>query len=297
VSDAWGRAGTALLVLVAGWGVFLASGATAAVLEFERQWEHPGPDGVGVSKRGYVYVTDGDRITRYNRKGRTLGRWGRPGEGPGELGDAKGLAVHSDGKVLVADYANDRVQVFRPRGGFVRTFGLPGGVEWGPWDLDVAADGTVFVLDVRNDLVHRFSLMGAYGGAIGGTGSAGGELDSPCGIAADRRGGIYVTGTGDDRVQVFARSGAFVTSWGGFTNPCGIAVDRRGIVFVGDTPAKAPRIQQFKANGRRAGRAITSFGRRDAFNAGPGLDLDFQGNLYAAEKAIGEQRIVKFRRR
>jgi hypothetical protein len=73
--------------------------------------------------------------------------------------------------------------------------------------------------------------------------------------------------------------------------------DQWGAVFIGDNPAAAARIQQYKANGRRAGRPITSFGRRDSFNAGPRLDLDARGNLYAAEKAIGEQRIVKFRRR
>ncbi len=292
-----GRAAAALLVLVAAWIALPAGDASAATFKFERDWKHPGPDGIGVSKGGNVYVTDGDTIIRYNRRGKRLGRWATPGEGPGELGDAKGIAVHTNGQVLVADYANDRVQVFGPAGGFVRAFGLPGGVEWSPWDLDLAGDGTVFVLDVRNNLVHRFTLTGAYGGAIGGSGSGNGEFDSPCGLAADRQGRVYVTDSGTDRVQKFSPSGAYLRRWGGVKNPCGIAVDHRGAVFVGDNPAAAPRIQQFKPNGKRAGPTIKSFGRRDEFNAGPGLDFDSRGNLYASEKAIGEQRIVKFRRR
>ena len=61
---------------------------------------------------------------------------------------------------------------------------------------------------------------------------------------------MYVTDTGNHRVQKFDRDGNFETQWGGFGSargqfnfPYGIAVDRRGSIFVLDSSNF--RVQQF----------------------------------------------------
>src|SRR5207245_1968638 len=66
----------------------------------------------------------------------------------------------------------------------------------------------------------------------------------------DRDGFVYVTDTGNHRVQKFDRDGNFETQWGGFGGargqfnfPYGLAVDRRGAIFVLDSSNF--RVQQF----------------------------------------------------
>jgi DNA-binding beta-propeller fold protein YncE len=66
----------------------------------------------------------------------------------------------------------------------------------------------------------------------------------------DGQGDVYVTDTGNQRVQKFDREGNFITQWGGFGGgdgqfnfPYGIVVDARGSVFVVDSGNT--RVQQF----------------------------------------------------
>ena len=65
---------------------------------------------------GDIFVVEwgNNRIQRFDREGRPLGAWGRAGRERGELATPWDVAVSTDGRVFVADYNNNRVQVFRP---------------------------------------------------------------------------------------------------------------------------------------------------------------------------------------
>ena len=70
-------------------------------------------------------------------------------------------------------------------------------------------------------------------------------------MATDSAGNVYVADNGNDRVQKFSSTGAFITEWGGsgsgdgqFSTPCGIAVDSVGSVYV--TEYASNRVQKFK---------------------------------------------------
>ena len=67
--------------------------------------------------QGYVYVIDtsNNRVELLNPSLRSVGTWGRRGEGNGEFSfpvGAVGIAVDASGRVYVADPGNNRVQVF-----------------------------------------------------------------------------------------------------------------------------------------------------------------------------------------
>ena len=72
----------------------------------------------------------------------------------------------------------------------------------------------------------------------------------PWGIAVDESGDVYVSDTGNQRIQKFDREGNFITQWGGFGNadghfnfPYGLSVDSWGNVLVVDSGNM--RVQQF----------------------------------------------------
>jgi tripartite motif-containing protein 71 len=63
----------------------------------------------------------------------------------------------------------------------------------------------------------------------------------PEGVATDAAGNVYVADSGNDRIQKFASSGAFLTGWGcggarngRFNGPHEAATDAAGNVYVGD---------------------------------------------------------------
>jgi len=101
------------------------------------------PTDVVTDSQGDIYVADGHapiapfippgndtRIMKFDRHGKFLLQWGRPGSGPGEFANPHALAIDAEGRILVADRGNSRTQVFTPGGKFVaawKQLGRPSG--------------------------------------------------------------------------------------------------------------------------------------------------------------------------
>jgi sugar lactone lactonase YvrE len=190
------------------------------------------PTNVAVSRAGELFVADGygnARIHVFSPNGRLLGSWGEPGIGPGQFMLPHGIAILADGRVLVADRENDRIQVFTQWGEYVE--------EWNvqrPTDIAEGGDGLIYVAD----------------------------LWWRVGQTSPRHGRIVEERFG--QVTVLDQRGGVVGGWGGtppgtpsgFTAPHGIAVDSRGDVYVaevswtfgvriGDVPVDVPTIRKF----------------------------------------------------
>ena len=230
------------------------------------------PTGVAVDGRGDVYVVDTNnhRVQKFDgRLGGYKMKFGGRGNGEGQFSSPWGIAADPvRGYVYVVDSANFRVQKFDDNGEFIMSWGSFGnndGQFYFPRGVAVdPQDGAVYVVDMGNHRIQKFDtstnvlpqLLTKWGGGLGpGHASSpqaqeAGQLRSPWGVAIDGSGDVYVTDTGNHRVQKFDREGTFLTQWGGFgvgegqfNFPYGIAVDARGSVFVVDSGNH--RIQQF----------------------------------------------------
>jgi DNA-binding beta-propeller fold protein YncE len=230
------------------------------------------PTGIACDAKGDVYVVDTNnhRVQKFDGKlGQYLMKFGSRGNGEGQFSSPWGIAVDRvRGYIYVVDSANFRVQKFDMTGEFVMqwgSFGSNDGQFYFARGIAVdQADGSVYVVDMGNHRIQKFDtstnvlpqLLTKWGGGIGpGHASSpqaqeAGQLRSPWGIAVDSHGDVYVTDTGNHRVQKFDREGNFITQWGGFGSaegqfnfPYGIAVDARGSVFVVDSANN--RVQQF----------------------------------------------------
>ena len=150
------------------------------------------PTGVAIAENGDIYVSDGygnSRLHRYDASGSLITSWGVPGKvNPGEFHVPHGVGVHPDGRVLLCDRENDRIQIFDQEGKFLGMwtgFTMPCSVTIGP-------DGTVYVPELRS----RFSIVDANGEVLARWGGESshepGQFVAPHCVAVDSRGDIYV---------------------------------------------------------------------------------------------------------
>ncbi|MHB8992836.1 MAG: peptidyl-alpha-hydroxyglycine alpha-amidating lyase family protein, partial [Chloroflexota bacterium] len=80
------------------------------------------PTGVAIASNGDIYVCDGygnARVHRFSADGTLIQSWGGPGTGPGQFNLPHDIWVMPDGRVMVADRENDRIQFFSPTGEFL----------------------------------------------------------------------------------------------------------------------------------------------------------------------------------
>jgi len=184
--------------------------------------------------------------------------WGTSGSAPGQFSAPRAIAVAPDGTVYVADSRNHRIQRFSPDGDFLGAWGSQGdcgaptlapATFCEPWGVAVGADGTVYVADTWAHRVQRFSADGQFLGQWGSFGMSAlgdplgqGAFYGPRAVAVAADGTVYVSDTGNKRVQVFSADGAFLREWGGggsalgqLNEPVGLAVSPAGTLFVADS--------------------------------------------------------------
>lgn len=84
------------------------------------------PSSVLVAPDGSIFVGDGHtegqgnaRIVKFDKTGKYLMEWGSHGRGPGQFEVPHSLAMDSQGRLYVADRANNRIQIFTQDGKFL----------------------------------------------------------------------------------------------------------------------------------------------------------------------------------
>ena len=91
--------------------------------------------------------------------------WGQNGSGDGQFIIPFGLAVAPNGDVYVADYGNNRIQVFDANGVFELKWGTPGTLDGQmstPNGVAVDLGGNVYVTDTGNNRIQKFSATGTF---------------------------------------------------------------------------------------------------------------------------------------
>ncbi len=163
----------------------------------------------------------------------------------------------------------------------------PRGVVKPEWiqSLAVMPDGNI-VYPVRN--MHRIQVVTPDGRLVrefGEFGEKPGQLNLPTAVAVDGQGRIYVTESGNNRVQVFSSRGKSlkVLAPGGenaLKHPFGLAVSPEGKVWVGDTNNN--RIVELGPDGKVAAQVGSAGNLPGQFNKLGHISY-IGGKIYAAD--------------
>jgi uncharacterized protein (TIGR03663 family) len=228
----------------------------------------------------------------------SVATWGGPGALEGQFSFPKGLAIDSERNIYVADSQNHRIQKFDSDGEFITawgSFGTEPGQFSEPWGIAVDDDENVYVADTWNHRIQKFTAEGEFVTYWGAHQNTEGQLLEPQGlfwgprdIAIDDEGNLYVTDTGNKRVQKFDSDGNPLGQWGGggslpgqFQEPVGIASDQDANIYVADTWNQRIQIFDPDSQFRRQWRVDAWWG--DSVVNKPYLAVDGEGRVYITD--------------
>jgi hypothetical protein len=230
-------------------------------------------------------------------------KWGTLGDEPGQF-DGQNDVVSSGDSIYVADYYNERMQMFTPDGEFVKmwggTYGEADGEFKKPHGVAVDSDGNVYVSERSGLRIQKFDSEGNFITKWGSPGTGDGQFTHLHDIAVgpgspnnqtevtSNNEFVYVTDAENFNVQKFTTDGEFVTKWGSegtgngqFGGLESVDIDSEGNVYVADDGND--RIQKFTPDGE----FILSWGERGSgpgqFNLPGGVAVDNDDNIYTTD--------------
>ena len=209
---------------------------------------------------------------------------------PGQVRQPRGVAADAKGRIWVADFGNNRIQVFGASLAPVLAFGTHGsapGAFKDPCGVAAGPNGLVYVADTWNGRVQVFDAEGTYRREFAG------DFFGPRGIAVDRLGRVFVADTGNGRIVRFDAAGTKEAEWGKaageghLAGPQGLALAPDGRLWVADNDNG--RAICFTPDGELVRAFPVPGWRRETFSE-PYLAVDAKGTVWASVPLAGEVR-------
>ena len=207
---------------------------------------------------------------------------------PWNFGQVSGVAINSNGNVLVLHRGAHPILEFESSGKLVRSwgdelvsdgkvftvapefqvegrtihsavYGPAGCIACGAHAIRVDREGSIWLVNASGHVVYKMNQQGEVIMQLGTKGVSGTGHDTfnlPTDVAFAPSGDIYVSdGYANERVVRFSPDGKYLMEWGKrgtgpgeFTLPHNLAIDAQGRVYV--TDRENQRIQVFDSNGK-----------------------------------------------
>lgn len=252
----------------------------------------------------FIYVADTNkkRIQVFDLAGSPLFKFGKQGNGQGEFQFPYGIAGDSQGNVYVSDLYNGCISIFDSKGKFIKYFAETSPSEKtieGPASIRIK-NNKVYVADIQKSQILVFDMDGKKLLEVGQPGFQQGQLRAPNAVFVDTDENIYVTDTGNQRIQEFTKEGKFIRIINGsdtaegaslFVNPRGIAIDSQGTLYVVSNLTHV--VYGFDKDGKK----IFSFGgigqSETQFTLPNGLFIDENDMIYITDSS--NQRVAVYK--
>lgn len=205
-----------------------------------------------------------------------------------------GVACDREGHIVVADRSNNRIQIYRQDGSFLRRFGAYGtapGFFDRPAGVAIDARQRIIVADKDNHRIQAFSMDGQCILCFGEKGSNSGQFNYPWDVAVNAACQIVVSDTRNHRVQLFSPEGTYLRKygydstphmWKHFDSPRGVAFNPEGNVVTTDFNNHRVVIIDTDFTNARIFECKNTGGNKQ-FLRPQGLVIDDEGNIIIAD--------------
>lgn len=241
------------------------------------------PTGIAVNKKGDLFVVDSahSRVTVFDKNGKPKIKF--PGKkAKARLGYPLYIALSPKKEVFVSDREAQKILVFTEKGQFLREFNPKEIDKWTPVALAFDEGGYLYISDFTTQEIRVFGPSGRLVRSIGTSGEGPGSFQFVNGIVVDKN-RIYVSDGNNGRVQVFSKSGKFLSKFLVGSLPRGIALDQDSRLFVIDNLEH--QVKVFQAPG---GRFLFPFGAmgktRGQILFPSSIALDGKSRIYVSDK-------------
>ena len=160
------------------------------------------PTDIAWLPNGDFFVSDGytnTRVVKFDKNGKYLLEWGKPGKGPSEFNTVHGIAVDNQRRVYVCDRANSRIQIFDENGKFLD--------QWTnirfPYYIYISRDQHLWVGDGYTNKILKYDLNGKLLYSWGTFGSFPGGIWGPHQFSVDSENNFYIADVHNGRIQKF----------------------------------------------------------------------------------------------
>lgn len=214
-----------------------------------------------------------------------------------------GICCDRQGRLIVADRSNNRIQVFGSDGSFRFAFGVQG-KEPGQFDrpagVAVDAQGRIIVVDKDNHRVQIFSSQGKFLLTFGEEGTRHGQFHYPWDVDVNEKGEIVVSDTRNNRIQLFSATGRFLKKFGWegsstmlkhFDTPRGVSFTPEGYVVC--TDFNNHRLVVVEPSFRHARYLGSEGSGQRQFLRPQGLAIDRDGNIIVADSRNNRVQVLE----
>ena len=152
-----------------------------------------------ISSLGEIVEVPVVSVPRYATFHSSVIATGKNGSDPGELDSPSGVAIHEDThQIFVANFSNDRVEIFSETGEFLYQLGV--GQLSEPSGIATHGD-SLYVSCCGDHTVSKFSLTEMWHARrIGGYGSDNGQFYLPSQLTTDPIGRVFIADYGNNRI-------------------------------------------------------------------------------------------------
>ncbi len=239
------------------------------------------PMAVAVNKNA-VYVTDtlNGRVQVFSPNGDLLFSFGSKGNAPGQFSFPYGIDIDSNGDIYVADTYNGGISIFNKEGNFQRYFALKTKDLTQPSGIMIK-DNLLYVANLDPGYILVFDMTSEeLINVIGSEGEGASHLLFPNDLTLGPDGNLYVSDTGNNRIQVFALSGEYVKTLDInpdlIFSPRGLAFNSYGQLYI------VSKLNNEVVIIDKEGKVVDTFGKR-TFNLPNGVAFDARGRLLVTD--------------
>ncbi|WP_299671709.1 PKD domain-containing protein [uncultured Polaribacter sp.] len=183
------------------------------------------------------------------------------------FGGVRGVAVQSDGKILVVDGNNRDIKRMNADGSNLTTL-VSSGLS-NPYGITVLQDGKIIVADLSGNEIVRYDADGTNKTVLGS------GFSGPSDVAVDADGKIIISDRGNDVIKRMDADGTNIVTLASFNTPYGVAIQSDGKILV--TENNGTTIKRMDADGSN----IVSLG--SGFSSPRYLEQEADGNILIAD--------------